>query len=183
MAANTNGFGRGEAASHPTATAGTNPNCTAAATATATLTTYLAFSNAIKVNTIIYGITHLPFIKKVFTARLYTSKGLLLAERPDRSLLDPALGLLMPIFLSIFFSVHYLTMYYLLQPYTAATEMKNPLYSLVSGGTYLVSYAMVYANLPLTVLAPLCLLFCVLYCVAAAVAVYKLAPRTSRIKA
>ena len=34
--------------------------------------------------------------------------------------------------MSMFFSVHYLTIYYLLQPYNAGTEMKSGTYRIVS---------------------------------------------------
>ena len=33
--------------------------------------------------------------------------------------------------MSLFFSVHYLTIYYLLQPYTAGTEMKSGTYRII----------------------------------------------------
>ena len=40
--------------------------------------------------------------------------------------------------LSIFFSVHYLMLYYLLQPYNAGTEMKSGTYQLIVWVTYIV---------------------------------------------
>ena len=43
--------------------------------------------------------------------------------------------------LSIFFSVHYLALYYLLQPYNSEVEMKNPLYTVITAFTYFVCYA------------------------------------------
>ena len=50
--------------------------------------------------------------------------------------------------MSIFFSVHYLVMYYLLQPYNVNTEMKSSTYSLVQGLTYFVCYFFIGEKLP-----------------------------------
>ena len=49
--------------------------------------------------------------------------------------------------LSIFFSVHYLVIYYLLQPYNAATEVKSPAYSAIKGLTYVVCYMMLQIDI------------------------------------
>lgn len=38
--------------------------------------------------------------------------------------------------MSMFFSVHYLTIYYLLQPYNAGTEIKSGTYRIVMTATY-----------------------------------------------
>ena len=40
--------------------------------------------------------------------------------------------------MSVFFSVHYLTIYYLLQPYNAGTEVKSGTYAIVLSATYFV---------------------------------------------
>lgn len=50
--------------------------------------------------------------------------------------------------MSIFFSVHYLVMYYLLQPYNASTEMKSSTYKVVQGITYFVCWYMIQIQLP-----------------------------------
>ena len=42
--------------------------------------------------------------------------------------------------MSIFFSVHYLTLYYLLQPYNVNTEMKSGTYQIAMSATYLVCF-------------------------------------------
>ena len=47
--------------------------------------------------------------------------------------------------MSVFFSVHYLVLYYLLQPYTAGLENTSFGYRLITGLTYFVCY-MIYAN-------------------------------------
>ena len=84
--------------------------------------------------------------------------------------------------MSMFFSVHYLTIYYLLQPYNAGTELKSGTYRLVLMATYLVCYFLMMQRIPILLFGALCILFCVLYCVAACVLVYRLAPKTFRIR-
>lgn len=83
--------------------------------------------------------------------------------------------------LSIFFSVHYLTIYYLLQPYNAGTEIKNGTYRLITMVTYLVCYWMIYLHVPTLLFGILTIIFCVVYIIAACLLVYKFAPKTFRI--
>lgn len=84
--------------------------------------------------------------------------------------------------MSIFFSVHYLTIYYLLQPYNAGTEMKSGMYKVVSGLTYVVCYMLMQAEMSTFVFGLAAIVFCVLYCAVACVLVYKFAPKTFRIR-
>ena len=84
--------------------------------------------------------------------------------------------------MSIFFSVHYLMIYYLLQPYNAATEMKNATYQIVLTATYLVCFYMMRLRMPTLVFGLLTIVFCVLYCVVACILVYRLAPKTFRLR-
>lgn len=84
--------------------------------------------------------------------------------------------------LSVFFSVHYLTVYYLLQPYTAQTEAKNPVYTAVTTVTYLSSLYVNNLELSNLVFGLAVIAFCVLYCVIACILVYLFAPRTFRLR-
>lgn len=84
--------------------------------------------------------------------------------------------------MSIFFSVHYLTLYYLLQPYTEGAEMKSGTYRVIMMATYIVCWLMMQQRLPTLVFGAVCILFCVLYCIAACILVYRMAPRTFRIR-
>ena len=80
--------------------------------------------------------------------------------------------------MSLFFSIHYLTAYYLLQPYTAGTEMKSGTYRIVMLLTYVVCYAMMNLRLPILVFGAACIAFCVMYSIVACILVYKFAPQT-----
>ena len=84
--------------------------------------------------------------------------------------------------MSAFFSVHYLTIYYLLQPYNAATEMKSGTYQLVLSATYFVCYLIMKMRMPTFVFGLACIAFCLIYAAAACLLVYRLAPDTFRLR-
>ena len=84
---------------------------------------------------------------------------------------------------SIFFSVHYLVIYYLLQPYNAGTEMKSGMYQVITALTYVVCYAMIQIKIPTFVFGIVAIGFSILYCIIACVLVYKIAPKTFKIRA
>ena len=85
--------------------------------------------------------------------------------------------------LSVFFSVHYLTIYYLLQPYNAGAEIKSGTYQLIMWLTYMVCYMMIRIKMSTVVFGIMTIVFCLLYSVIACALVYKFAPRTFKIRA
>lgn len=87
-----------------------------------------------------------------------------------------------PVAISMFFSVHYLTIYYLLQPYTAGSEIKSPLYKFITGATYFGCYVLMQQKLPTFAFGVTCIAFCVIYCIAACILVYKFAAKTFRLR-
>ena len=84
--------------------------------------------------------------------------------------------------MSIFFSVHYLTIYYLLQPYNAGTEIKSATYQIVMSATYLVCFCMMQVRMPILTFGILCIVFCFLYFTVACVLIYRFAPKTFRLR-
>ena len=84
--------------------------------------------------------------------------------------------------MSIFFSTHYLILYYLLQPYNAETEIKNPVYSTVVSLTYLVCYGLIQLRLPIFEFGLACISFCLSYVLIACILVYKKAGNTFKIR-
>lgn len=84
--------------------------------------------------------------------------------------------------MSMFFSVHYLTIYYLLQPYNAGTEMKSGTYQIVLSVTYVVCFLFMRLRMSTLLFGALTIVFCVAYSVAACVLVYFLAPKTFRLR-
>ena len=85
--------------------------------------------------------------------------------------------------MSLFFSIHYLTIYYLLQPYNAGTEMKSGMYQIILSVTYLVCFFLMRVRLPILVFGIACTAFCVVYSVTACILVYRFAPKTFRLRA
>ncbi len=90
-----------------------------------------------------------------------------------------------PIFiiaLSIFFSIHYLVIYYLFQPYDKNMAMKSFTYSLISMATYLVAYSLTDFRMSTTAFSIIAIIATVIYCVVSLITVYKKAPSTFRIR-
>ena len=83
--------------------------------------------------------------------------------------------------LSIFYSVHYLVMYYLLQPFNEQLEMKNPIYQAIMGLTYLVAY-MFTMEISSIYFGVVVIGITIVYCIVSLVLVYYFAPKTFRLK-
>ena len=107
---------------------------------------------------------------------------LLFASGGADSPLDYGILFVSVVSMSIFFSVHYLTLYYLLQPYNAGTELKSGTYKVITVVTYLVSWTMIQVKLPILVFGLLMIAFCVIYCIVASFLVYRFAPKTFRLR-
>lgn len=84
--------------------------------------------------------------------------------------------------MSVFLSVHYLTLYYLLQPYSADTEVKSVTSAIAALATYAICYLLAWIRIPAPAFGALVAVFCISYCVVASVLVYRLAPRTFRLR-
>lgn len=84
--------------------------------------------------------------------------------------------------MSCFFSIHYLTIYYLLQPYNAGIEMKSGTYQIMLSVTYFVCLCFIRVKLPILVFGMACILFCLFYFVLACILIYRLAPKTFRLR-
>ena len=84
--------------------------------------------------------------------------------------------------MSVFFSVHTLAMYYLLQPYNINMEIKNPVYTAVNFITYFICYLCLGKELPTLTFGILVSAFCILYTVAALGLAYRFAPKTFRLR-
>ena len=84
--------------------------------------------------------------------------------------------------MSIFFSVHYLVMYYLLQPYNVSTEMKSSTYRVVQGLTYIVCWYMIQIQMPIFTFGIATIVFCIAYCLISLFLAYKYAPKTFKLR-
>ena len=84
--------------------------------------------------------------------------------------------------MSIFFSVHYLVMYYLLQPYNVNTEMKSSTYKGVQGLTYIVCWYMIQIKMPIFTFGIATIVFCIAYSLISLFIAYKSAPKTFKLR-
>lgn len=84
--------------------------------------------------------------------------------------------------MSILFSIHYLTIYYLLQPFNANTEIKSGTYKIVCTITYLICFFMINFKISTLVFGIALIIFCILYSIVACILVYKFAPKTFRLR-
>ena len=108
--------------------------------------------------------------------------GLLFASGGTENPLNYAVLFVAVVCLSVFFSVHYLTLYYLLQPYNVGTEMKSTTYQIALAVTYVVSFIVMQLEIRALIFGLLTIGFCIVYSVVACILVYKLAPRTFRLR-
>ena len=87
------------------------------------------------------------------------------------------------IVMSVFFSTHNIVLYYLLQPYTAESTTKNPLYGIMHFMTYMVCYvSMTTLKAPTRIFCPGIILFSLIYIAVALLLVYHIAPKTFRLR-
>lgn len=84
--------------------------------------------------------------------------------------------------MSIFFSVHYLVMYYVLQPYNVNTEMKSSTYKVVQTITYFVCYYIIQIKLPTWSFGIAVSVFCIFYSIISLFIAYRYAPKTFKLR-
>ena len=84
--------------------------------------------------------------------------------------------------LAFLFSVHPLFLYYVFQPYTTQLAVKNPLFTLINWGMYLVCWMCVQIDQPPEFFSLLVLAVTAAYIAAALALVWLRAPKTFRVK-
>ena len=85
------------------------------------------------------------------------------------------------IILSVFFSVHYLAIYYLLQPYNKDMQVKKASYSLISILVYFISYSIKDVVMSSVMFSIFGILFTLVYIIVSLFLVYKIAPKTFKL--
>ena len=107
---------------------------------------------------------------------------LLLVLCGSRDILECAVPFLAILAMSVFFSVHTLVMYYLLQPYNVGLESRSHTYAIVNGLTYAVSYFFMRLELPTLIFGACVIAFCLIYIPVALLLAYRLAPKTFKLR-
>ncbi len=106
---------------------------------------------------------------------------ILLSIVTDATILEYLTSSMFIIVLSIFFSVHYLVIYYLLQPFNKDMEIKKPSYSIVSLITYIASYKISGITTSTITFSIIGSILTIIYMVVALILVYKKAPQTFKL--
>lgn len=84
--------------------------------------------------------------------------------------------------LALFFSTHYLFIYYMLQPYTVDLTQKSPLYFLANGLIWLICYIFIFVKTASIIFTSVVIVLTLLYAIAAVVLTYNIAPKTFKLK-
>lgn len=84
--------------------------------------------------------------------------------------------------MSVFFSVHTLVLYYLLQPYNINMETKNATYGIINYITYFICYFAIGKEISTMTFGVGVSVFCILYVAAALFLAYRLAPKTFKLR-
>lgn len=84
--------------------------------------------------------------------------------------------------MSVFFSIHHLVLYYLLQPYTANSDLKSMTYQIANFITYMGCYVLLQANIPIMIFGAVVVAFSIIYAIVSLLLVYKKAPQTFKIR-
>lgn len=84
--------------------------------------------------------------------------------------------------MSIFFSTHYLVIYYLIQPYNKESEMKSSTYRIIVALTYIIFYSLMKLKLPTILFGSIITIAAILYVFISLTLVYKFAPKTFKIR-
>jgi hypothetical protein len=84
--------------------------------------------------------------------------------------------------MSVFFSVHNMILYYLLQPYNVNLEMKSSIFTIVNTLTYVVCYIAIGKEVPTLIFGTLISAFCIVYIAVALILAYRLAPKTFKLR-
>ena len=84
--------------------------------------------------------------------------------------------------MSIFFSVHNLILYYLLQPYNIGMEMKSTTYTIVSIATYWLCYYISDLKVSSFTFGIIMIVFAIVYSLISLFLVYRYAPKTFKLR-
>lgn len=84
--------------------------------------------------------------------------------------------------MSIFFSVHYLVLYYLLQPYDVNLDIKNPAFMSICGFTYFICYMASRVQIPTLLFGIGMIIFTVVYSILSLYIAYKYAPSRFKLR-
>ncbi len=86
------------------------------------------------------------------------------------------------ILLSVFFSVHYIAVYYLLQPYNIGAEIKSPTYIIANMVVYILTFILYGAGVSVPIFTILVAIACLVYTPLVMFLVYRFAHKTFKLR-
>jgi len=108
--------------------------------------------------------------------------GVLVASGSSSELFSMLPLFLCILFLSCFFSIHHLFMYYVLQPYTAELTVKSPLFRFINVVIYTLSYICLQIKTTSYYFTLVVHVITITYMAIALILIYKVAPRTFKLR-
>lgn len=112
---------------------------------------------------------------------IYLTVGVLVLNMPISSV-DMTISIITILLLSVLFSVHYLFLYYVFQPFTKDYNEKNPFYTILNNAMYIVCLTVMNLHVEIANFVIYVFLFTIAYILIALFCVYRFAPKTFRIK-
>lgn len=112
---------------------------------------------------------------------IYLTVGISVLHIPI-SAADMTISIITILLLSVLFSVHYLFLYYVFQPFTKDYNEKNPFYTILNNAMYIVCLTVMNLHVEIANFVIYVFLFTITYILIALFCVYRYAPKTFRIK-
>lgn len=122
------------------------------------------------------------FINLIPALAICTSIGIIVAIGNAEKIVSILPMIFMILILSLFFSVHDLFLYYIMQPYTTELNIKNPFFGIINGVVFWICYLSSKIKTPPTYFVGIVLTTTILYIIIALCSVYKFAPKTFKVK-
>lgn len=122
------------------------------------------------------------FINLIPAVAISLSIGIIVALGNLEKILSVLPMIFMILILSLFFSVHDLFLYYIMQPYTTELNIKNPYFGMVNGIVFWICYLSSKIKTPPTYFVGIVLAVTIIYIIVALYSVYRFAPKTFKVK-
>lgn len=122
------------------------------------------------------------FINLIPAAAIGASIGIIVAIGNPEKIVSVLPMIFMILILSLFFSVHDLFLYYIMQPYTTELNIKNPYFGIVNGIIFWICYLSSKIKTAPTYFGGIVLTITIVYIIVALCSVYKFAPKTFKVK-
>jgi hypothetical protein len=122
------------------------------------------------------------FINFIPAVAIGASIGIIVAIGNAEKIVSILPMIFMILILSLFFSVHDLFLYYIMQPYTTELNIKNPYFRIANGVVFWICYLSSKIKTPPAYFVVIVLTITIVYIIVALYSVYKFAPKTFKVR-